>query len=83
MKLAYKLLALILSVSAFTLILSNCAATDDSTARLSPLEMALSDAISFSDTDLGLATAISIDSNTDPRQTPRHPHHYWSHQCLL
>ena len=65
MKLAYKLLALILSVSAFTLILSNCAATEDSTTR-SPLEQALADSVtvelSSGNTDLELATAVSIDT---------------------
>ncbi len=62
MKLAYKLFALILSVSAFALILSSCAATEDTAVRLSPLEQALADAVTVAlrpaTTDLELATAV-------------------------
>ena len=56
------LLLLILSL----LIFSGCAATEDST-RLSPLEQALTDAITVELNDgTPLASAVSIDTTTDP-----------------
>ncbi len=55
---------LLLSLS--ILIFSGCAATEDSTTR-SPLEMALTDAITVELNDgTTLASAVSIDTTTDP-----------------
>ncbi len=85
MKSSYKLFALILSVSAFTLILSSCAATEDST-RLSPLEQALTDAVT-----IDLSNNVQQPRARDyrfhrqhHRPRHRHHHHYWqaAHQCL-